>query len=211
MIKNLIPSSEEMLDTHLKTTDPSPWVSRFAPLVSERGLVLDLAAGGGRHGRHLMKQGCQAVFIDRHTESLNDLQGTKDAEIICTDLEDGNDLFGTTGPLYRRTFDAIIIVNYLYRPLIMGLINAIAPGGILLYETFARGNEDFARPRNPDHLLRNGELLEAVTGKMQVIAYEHGRLDVTDIPGVKQRICAIKDLHISNRQDGEPSTHSLFP
>ena len=211
MFKNLIPNSDELRAVHLRITEPSPWIARFAPLVAKGGLVLDLAAGAGRHGRHFMKQGCRVVFTDRHTEALKDLRNKKNAKVITTDLEDGKVPFIAGGPLQALTFDAIIIVNYLYRPLTVSLINALAPGGILLFETFARGNEDFARPRNPDHLLRHGELLDEASGRLQIIAYEHGRLDITDIPGVKQRICAIKDLDLSDRPDGEPRAHPIFP
>jgi SAM-dependent methyltransferase len=113
--------------------------------------------------------------------------------IITADLEDGPDIFSHDGVLANKQFDGIVVVNYLHRPLFEGLINALKPGGVLLYETFAEGNEKYSRPRNPDHLLRTGELLELVEGRLQVIAYEHG-LDATcELPGVKQRIAAVKN------------------
>ena len=83
----------------------------------------------------------------------------------------------------------------------------------MIYETFALGNEVFSRPRNPDHLLKSGELLDAVRGKLQVVAYEHGQLNTAstpgDIPGVKQRLCAVNDLALSEREDGEPAPHKI--
>ena len=173
--------------------------------------ILDLAAGGGRRGRHLMRLGCRSVFIDRNTTALQDLLNVPNAKVINAALEDGRDPFGLDGPLESMTFEAIIVVNYLFRPLMEGLINAVAPGGVLIYETFSRGNEAFARPCNPDHLLRSGELLSLVGGRMQVVAYENGRLDISDIPGVKQRLCAVKDIDGSLRDDGEPPVHSLSP
>ena len=211
MAEETQPKSQDLLAKHLQITEPSPWVARFAPLVSNDAWILDLAAGSGRHGRHLMRLGCRSVFIDRNTVALQDLLNVPTAKVIKADLENGRDPFGPNGPLEAMTFEAIIVVNYLFRPLMAGLINAIAPGGVLIYETFSRGNEEFARPRNPDHLLRSGELLSLVSGKMQVVAYEHGRLDITDIPGVKQRLCAVKDIHGSVRDDGEPPAHSLSP
>lgn len=211
MPKEPPPKSQDLLAKHLRITETSPWVARFAPLVPKGAWVLDLAAGGGRHGRHLMHQGCRAVFIDRNTVALQDLVDAPDAKVITADLEDGSDPFGPGGPLEAMTFEAVIVVNYLFRPLMEGLIAAIAPGGILIYETFSRGNEEFARPRNPNHLLQSGELLNLVGGRMQVVAYEHGRIDITDIPGVKQRLCAVKDLERSTRDDGEPPAHSLTP
>ena len=211
MTKDTQPKSQDLLAKHLRITEPSPWVARFAPLVPNNSWILDLAAGGGRHGRHLMRLGCRSVFIDRNTTALQDLLNVPNAKVINADLEDGRDPFGQDGPLESMTFEAIIVVNYLFRPLMAGLINALAPGGVLIYETFSRGNEEFARPCNPDHLLRSGELLSLVSGKMQVVAYEHGRLDITDIPGVKQRLCAVKDIHGSMRDDGEPPAHPLSP
>ena len=211
MTKGPPPKSQDLLAKHLRITEPSPWVARFAPLVPKDARILDLAAGGGRNGRHLMHQGCRAVFIDHNTVALQDLVDTPDAKVITADLEDGSDPFGPGGPLGAMTFEAVIVVNYLFRPLMAGLIAAIAPGGVLIYDTFSRGNEEFARPCNPDHLLRSGELLNLVGGRMQVVAYEHGRFDFTDIPGVKQRLCAVKDLERSTRDDGEPPAHSLTP
>ena len=205
------PKSQDLLAEHLRIAEPSPWVARFAPLVPKDASVLDFAAGGGRHGRHLMRQGCRTVFIDRNTDALQDLMYAPNTMVINADLEDGSDPFGLGGPLEAMTFDAVIVVNYLFRPLMASLINAIALGGVLIYETFSRGNEEFSRPRNPDHLLRSGELLDLVGGRMQVVAYEHGRLDVTDIPGVKQRLCAVKDVEGSTRDDGEPPAHPLTP
>ncbi len=211
MTKETPPKSQDLLAKHLRITKPSPWVVRFAPLVPKDAWVLDLAAGGGRHGRYLMHQGCRVVFIDRNTVALEDLVDAPNTKVINANLEDGSDPFGPGGPLEAMTFEAIIVVNYLFRPLMAGLIAAIAPGGVLIYETFSRGNEEFARPRNPNHLLRSGELLNLVGGRMQVVAYEHGRLDITDIPGVKQRLCAVKDLERGPRDDGEPPAHSLSP
>lgn len=202
-------TTDDVRATHLKITEPSPWVARFSSLVPTNSTVLDLACGGGRHARHFLNQGHKAVLIDRNTDALSDLSGNSEAEIITFDMETGISPFGTEGPLHGRLFESIVVVNYLYRPLFPALVDALAPGGVLIYETFARGNEEFARPRNPDHLLKSGELLDLATGRLQVVAYEHGRLEVADIPGVKQRLCAVKDLEISTRDDGEPNAHCL--
>ena len=211
MVKVHVPETQELLPKHILTSDPSPWVSRFIPLITPGGLVLDLAAGGGRHGRLLIDYGFQTVFIDHNTNALEDLSKVDNAKIITADLETDTDPFSSRGPLYAMNFDAIIVVNFLYRPLFPSLINALTPGGVLIYETFAVGNEEFARPRNPDHLLRNGELLKEIDGKLQIIAYEHGRVDIADIPGVKQRICAINDLELKAGPTGNPPVHALFP
>jgi SAM-dependent methyltransferase len=202
---------EKNASRHLRITRPSPWVVRFRHLIAPGAAVLDLAAGGGRHGRLLREHGADVTFIDRDTTALADLIGQPRARVIEADLEGGPAPFGPEGALAGLRFDAAVVVNYLYRPLLPDLIEALAPGGVLLYETFARGNEAYSRPRNPDHLLKSGELLAAVAGRMQVIGYEHGIIEAADVPGVKQRLCAIKDLDALEREDGDPAAHPLAP
>ena len=189
---------------HLRITQPSPWIERWAHLVKPHGGVLDLAAGGGRHGRLFLERGHPVTFVDRTIEPLQDLAAHQNADLIEADLEDGS-----PWPLGARRFDAIVVVNYLHRDLFAQLIASLNPGGVLMYETFARGNEDFTRPRNPDHLLKSGELLVAVQGQLQVVAYEHGLVTNADITGVKQRLCAVNDLSLSEREDGEPTPHDI--
>jgi len=203
--------SKDLRQRHLRITDPSPWVARFAPLVRPGGPVLDLAAGGGRHARYFLDRGHPVTAVDRDGEPLASLADEPDATVITADLEDGAPFLGTGGALAGRRFAGVVVVNYLHRVLFADLIRALEPGGVFIYETFARGNEEFARPRNPDHLLKSGELLDAVSGQLQVVAYEHGRVEQTDIPGVKQRICAVNDLGASTREDGEPPAHPLIP
>ena len=194
---------------HLRITTPSPWVARFAPLVAKNVNVLDVAAGGGRHSRLFLNQGNFVTAIDKNTIALVNLPHQESLKIIEFDLEVANSVFVQGNFLFAQTFGAIVVVNYLYRPLFSALIDALAPGGLFIYETFALGNEAYARPRNPDHLLKSGELLEVVSDQMQVVAYEHGVVENGDIPGVKQRICAVKDLNLSERQDREPPAHAI--
>ena len=196
---------------HLRITEPSPWVTRFAPLISPGGNVLDLACGGGRHGRYLMGRGHSIVFLDRDTWSVADLKDHPKATLIEADLEQGESVFTGSGRLSGRQFAGIVVTNYLYRPLLDPIIDALGPGGVLIYETFARGNERFTRPRNPDHLLKSGELLQAVDGRAQVLAYEHGVIEKGPIPGVIQRICAARETGPSTREDGEAEPHDIYP
>jgi SAM-dependent methyltransferase len=163
---------------------PSAWVSRFAGLVPADGVVLDVAAGRGRHARLFARRGCRVTAIDRDNYALGALAREEGIETVPADLEDGS-----PWPLAGWLFDAVVVVNYLHRPLLPVLCEAVAPGGVLIYETFAQGNEAFGQPRNPDYLLRGGELLEAVSGRLRVIAYEHGKLALPR-PAVVQRICA---------------------
>ena len=189
---------------HLRITEPSPWVVRFAPLVPRNGPVLDLACGNGRHARHFLARGHHVLAVDQNVEAVKDLTSNDHAEIRRHDLEDG-----TGWPLGERQFAGIVVVNYLHRPLFPHLLDALAPGGVLIYETFARGNERFFRPRNPDHLLRSGELLDWLGGHCQIVCYEHGLVETGPLPGVIQRICAVKDLTASQRADGEPEPHPV--
>lgn len=162
--------------------DPSPWIARWAPLVSPGGLVLDVAAGGGRHCRLFAARGHHVVAVDR---DISALVGAGAAEILSADLEDGS-----PWPLPGRRFSAVVVTNYLHRPLWPALLGAIEPGGVLLYETFMVGNERFGKPSNPAFLLRDGELLDiAREAGLSVVAYE--ALMLSDPrPAMAQRIAA---------------------
>lgn len=160
---------------------------RFAGRVPEGGPVLDLACGVGRHTRLFLARGHPVTAIDRDLSGVADLAGTPGLETLEADLEDGSPF-----PLAGRRFAGVVVTNYLYRPLFPALVAAVAPGGVLIYETYARGNEDFGRPRNPDHLTKPGDLLEAVRGHLRVIAYED-LIDQTPKPAARQRICAVNE------------------
>lgn len=167
---------------------PSAWVERFAPLIPVNGSVLDLACGCGRHSRHLASLGLRVTAVDRDPEAIAALQGTPNVTTAIADLEDG------PWPYADHRFDAVVVTNYLWRPLLSLVLDVLDPGGVLLYETFAVGNERFGRPSNPDFLLRPGELLELVRGRLTVIAYEDLCVQVPK-PARVQRICAIGGLH----------------
>jgi SAM-dependent methyltransferase len=153
-------------EKHESRSPPSDWVRRFAGQVPAGGAVLDLACGGGRHGRLLLERGHPVTFVDADTSALGDLIDHPLATIMEADLESGEHW-----PLGRQQFAGVLVTNYLWRPILPDIIRAVAPGGILIYETFAEGNEAFGRPRNPDFLLRSGELLEAIRGNLTAIAY----------------------------------------
>ena len=164
--------------------EPSPWVTRFATAIPKAGQVLDLACGGGRHSRLLLGLGYEVLAIDRDTSRIKDLADR--CEIVTSDLEaPGSD------PLGGRTFACIVVTNYLYRPLLARLPDLLLPGGLLIYETFALGNERFGKPSNPNFLLKPGELLEAVHGRLRVLAYEDLILEIPR-PAALQRIAARK-------------------
>lgn len=168
----------------------SSWVQRFAAGLPP-GPVLDLACGAGRHLRHFRALGHPVTGVDRDLAGVADLAGADGVELIQADLEEPAD-GRAPWPLGDRRFAGVVVTNYLWRPLFPALVAAVAPGGWLLYETFAQGNEAFGRPRNPDFLLAPGELLRAVDGALTVIAYEHGRVERPGGPAVIQRIAAIR-------------------
>jgi SAM-dependent methyltransferase len=145
-------------------------------------LVLDLAAGTGRHSRFLLGCGFAVWAADRDISALLPLAGAR-CEVRQIDLETGGPWTLGVG------YDGIVVTNYLHRPLLPAIEQALAPGGILVYETFGLGTERFGRPQNPDFLLRPGELLQAF-GKLTVIAFEQGEVSAPR-PAVIQRIAAV--------------------
>jgi SAM-dependent methyltransferase len=135
-------------------------------LVAPEAAVLDLAAGRGRHALFFAERGHKVTAVDRDTSRL---APHANIESLQADLEDGS-----PWPLAGRRFGAVVVTNYLHRPLMPALLDAVASNGVLLYETFMEGNERFGKPNRPEFLLRDGELLELVRGTFSVTAYEAG-------------------------------------
>jgi SAM-dependent methyltransferase len=168
------------INTELRAS--SAWVRRFVPLIRRGGRVLDLAAGSGRHTKLLLESGFAVCAVDRDISALSPL-GAIGCETRQADLETG-------GPWPLGTgYDGIVVTNYLHRPLLPAIAQALAAGGVLIYETFARDNERFGRPHNPDFLLRSGELLDAFA-MLTVIAFEQGEVSAPR-PAVIQRIAVV--------------------
>ena len=169
---------------------PSPWVVRFAPLVAGTTRVLDLACGTGRHSLFFAARGCSIVAVDRDAQALARLSSTVGVRAVCADLEHGE------WPLSGQRFDAVVVTRYLHRPRMAQVVDCVAVDGVLLYETFAQGNEAFGKPSNPDFLLAPGELLDVVRGRLRVVAFEQG-VEVVDAarPTVVQRIVAVGVEH----------------
>jgi SAM-dependent methyltransferase len=161
---------------------PLPWIAQWAGLVSPQVPVLDLAAGRGRHALFFAERGHKVAAVDRDTSAL---PTHPNIEPVTADLEDGS-----PWPLAGRRFGAAVVTNYLHRPLMPALLDAIEPDGVLLYQTFMEGNERFGKPSRPEFLLKDGELLELVRGCFSVIAYE-ARL-TSDPMAMVQRIAARK-------------------
>ena len=175
---------------------PSPWVMRFAPLIASGGAVLDIACGRGRHARWLESLGYRVTGIDSDEAALA-VSGASE-RIVC-DLEGSADP-REAWPLHGRRYAGVIVTNYLHRPLFPLLIEALAAGGVLLYETFATGNARYGKPSNPAFLLEGGELIEHCHG-LNIVAYEDG-LVALPRPASIQRICAIREDLGSNAEAG---------
>lgn len=170
----------------------APWVTRFAPLIPA-GEVLDLACGRGRHARLLAMQGHSVLAVDRDAEALATLNAAG-SHTLQLDLESGMQ-DGPGWPLQAGRFSGIVVTNYLHRPLLAQLFSSLAPNGVLIYETFADGNQLYGKPSNPDFLLASGELLQSVRQAcidgLRVVAFEEGVVEHPK-PAVVQRICVVR-------------------
>ena len=166
---------------------PSLWVVRWSRLIAGGGTVLDVACGSGRHVRWLAARGFRLTGVDRDAAAVAPLEPI--ADMVTADIEHG------PWPFEGRRFDAVVVTNYLWRPLLPRLVQAVADGGVLIYETFAAGNETVGKPSNPDFLLQPGELLRATEG-LRVIAYEDGFLETPD--RFVQRIAAVRETGSAN-------------
>ena len=161
---------------------PSAWVTRWAHLVQPAGRVLDVAAGSGRHARWFAARGHAVTAVDRDEAALATLP--PDIRTLAADLE------GDPWPLGAATFDAVVVTNYLWRPLFASLRDAVADGGLLVVETFGVGQASVGKPSNPAFLLAPGELISLVQG-LRIVAYEDGFLDTP--ARFVQRIAAVRE------------------
>jgi SAM-dependent methyltransferase len=161
----------------------SPWVQRWSHLVSPGARVLDVACGSGRHVRWFAQRGCSVTAIDRDSAAVAPLRSV--ASVVLADLE------ATAWPLPGQTFDAVLVTNYLWRPLLPTLVTSLAPHGVLICETFALGQQTVGRPANPAFLLGPGELLSACAG-LRIVTFEDGF--VVEPDRFVQRIVAVREV-----------------
>ena len=161
-------------------------VRRFASQIPKTGTVLDLACGGGRHTFLLAELGYSVLAVD---QDISQVEKDANSLISTTALN----LEGDVWPLVDRKFSGIVVTNYLYRPYLDRLPEMLEKNGVLIYETFAQGNEQFGKPSNPNFLLKPGELLElSQRYGLKVLAYEDIYLDEPK-PAMVQRLCAVKE------------------
>lgn len=167
----------------------SSWVSRFVSGIAAGGQVLDVACGGGRHLRAALAAGHRVVGVDINLAGVADLAGRPDVELIEADLQ-----AGAPPPFAGQKFDGVIVTNYLWRPILPDIVKAVAPAGLLIYETFAIGNAGFGKPSNPDYLLKPGELLDFIRPSLMPICFETVTVDAAK-PKAVQRIAAVGPEH----------------
>ncbi|HEX5805665.1 MAG TPA: class I SAM-dependent methyltransferase [Macromonas sp.] len=167
---------------------PSDWVRRWAHLIPDRpggARVLDLACGHGRHTRWLVRQGCHVTAVDRDAAALQTLASLAPlVRTVQADIENG------PWPLPGQTFDAVVVTNYLWRPLWPQILASLGPGGLLIYETFTHGNASVGKPSRPDFLLQTSELLR-LCAPLRTVAFEDGFLAEPD--RFVQRIAAVNE------------------
>jgi len=179
------------------TLEPSPWIVRWSHLLAPGASVLDVACGSGRHMRWFAERGHPTAGVDRSPEAV--AAAAPFGQTVQADIESG------PWPFAGQGFGAVIVTNYLWRPRMADIVAAVAAGGVLLYETFAAGNETVGKPSRPDFLLQPGELLAACAG-LRVVAYEDGFLAAPD--RFVQRVAAVRP---SGSAASLPSRHPLQP
>lgn len=169
---------------------PSAWVQRWSHLIRPGGVVLDVACGQGRHARWFYERNHTLALVDRSQAAIDSIALPAQAcEAVVADIETG------PWPFSGRQFDAVVVTNYLWRPLMPTLLDSVAPGGVLIYETFTAGNETVGKPSRPDFLLHPGELLALCSG-LRTVAFEDGFLDAArhHTPRFVQRIAAVREV-----------------
>ena len=174
----------------------SAWVQRWSHLVAPGGRVLDLACGRGRHVRWLADRGHPVVALDRNPDALASLSGMVHVDTVLADIE--NDPWPLMDAGAPQQFNAIVVTNYLWRPLFPVILRSLANAGVLIYETFADGNASVGKPSRPDFLLRSGELLR-ICVDMRIVAFEDGFAEQPD--RFIQRIAALRGPAPTGPQD----------
>ncbi|WP_044556109.1 class I SAM-dependent methyltransferase [Shewanella piezotolerans] len=150
--------------------------------------VLDLACGTGHNGKWFLEHGCQVTFLDRDLSKL-ELQHVSDkAKLLEWDLETNN-----SPTLSANSYDVVVVFNYLHRPLFSQIIDAIKPGGLIIYETFTHQQASIGRPRNPNFLLTDAEL-KALFANWRCLHYSEGLLGESSNASYKAQIIAQKPL-----------------
>ncbi|MEO1206909.1 MAG: SAM-dependent methyltransferase [Pseudomonadota bacterium] len=180
--------ADHMRDKAFPNGQPSAWVTAHLEGAPQHQIVADIACGSSRHTRLALSAGFKVHAIDRDTSKLSDIVDNKSLTITETDLEDGSPF-----PLGQNSIGCVIVTNYLHRPILADIVSCLRDDGLLVYETFAVGNERHGRPSNPDFLLKPGELIDATSARLIPIHYQHTML--ADPIRVVARLAAVGPAH----------------
>jgi SAM-dependent methyltransferase len=189
--------------THHGLEPPSAWVKRWAHLLPlsenvvdhESVQVLDLACGHGRHMQFLAGLGHKVLGVDRNAEALK--TASQWGETLQADIENA------AWPLEGRSFKGVVVTNYLWRDLFPQILNSVAEGGVLIYETFSQGNQAYGKPSRPEFLLQPGELLQLCTS-LRIVAFEEGF-----IPSPDRLIQRLVAMRVPNRLEPDALSRML--
>lgn len=163
--------------------EASEWLRKYFDIIPKGGTVLDLACGGGRHSTFLSEKGFSVVAVDIDIEAITQ-EKPENTDILYANLE------ADAWPFNAVEFDGIVVVNYLWRSQFSDIKNSLKPGGVVIFDTFMIGNEEYGRPTNSKFLLKSGELKDAFAD-MDIIAFEEGYVD-NPSPAMRQSIVARK-------------------
>ncbi len=166
-------------------TKPSRWVMEILNDFHHYSTLIDVACGKGRHVKKLMRR-FKVTAVDYDVEALKEFKKLKNVEVINQDLEDESDWV-----FLNRKFDIVLITNYLFRKKTKDLFKLVNDNGLIVYETFGVGNEKFGKPKNPNYLLKEKELLNFMPKSFRVLNYFHGQVKFPK-PSIIQRLAAIK-------------------
>ncbi len=187
----------------------SPWVARWAHLVSAGASVLDVACGAGRHAAYFAQRGHAVTGVDNSPTAIDSARAQlpKSARLLVADMQAGPwPLLNDQGA--PEQFGAVVVTNYLWRALLPTLLASLAPGGVLIYETFAHGNASVGKPSRPDFLLQPGELMRACSG-LRVVAFEDGFVSPPE--RFVQRIVAVRETLSPPAHEKPENSASIAP
>ncbi len=193
-------------DTFHGLEPASGWVQRWSHLVKPQGVVLDVACGRGRHASWFYERNHALALVDISQDAIDSIakiipMPSDRCEAVVADIENG------PWPFAARQFDAVVVTHYLWRALMPTLLASLAPGGVLIYETFTQGNETVGKPSRPDFLLRTGELLH-LCSSLRIVAFEEGFQAGPDgqSPRFVQRIAAVRETAATSGLSGRHNT-----
>ena len=172
----------------MSSSEPSEWIKKYLKKNINNKNLLDLACGSGRHSIYASSLGYKVTSVDINKNKLSTLTLKKFISPIQLNIEEPN-----SWPFIDKSFNVVIVTNYLHRPIFKHIISSIKLNGILLYETFSKENSQFGRPNNPDYLLNSLELfLLAKKYRMEILNYEENMIEFPNKKAIQRIYAKIK-------------------